>query len=112
MTTYSNVVVSGVPMRAKLGGPESGGESKSAIGDIKHAHFLWLTKEQKRALPKGVGIGSRVTVRFPSIGKSVKGELVRQSSGTAMVNFDEQLDLTSRQARIVKAAKNTSAVRK
>lgn len=111
MTSYSNIEVSGVQMRAKLGGPEKGGES-GPIGDIQRAHFVWLTKEQRKALPRNVGIGSKVTVRFPSIGKSVKGELKRYAGGSGLVDLDEQLDLTRRQAKVVLAKQQSSAVRK
>jgi len=112
MTTYTNIVVSGVPMRAKVGGPERGGESVSPVGDVKHGQFAWLTRKQKRALPKGVGYGSHVTVRWPSIGKEVGAELKRWSNGAALLDFDEGLDLTADQAREILASKQMTGIRR
>lgn len=110
MTTYSNIVVSGVPLRAKLGGPEKGGES-GPLGDIMRAQVAWLTGRQYHALPSNIRFGSTVTVRFPSINKDVLADVVNWSGDSVMLDFHRQLDLTENQARAVWAADQSPAVR-
>lgn len=97
-------------MRIKVGGPERGRES-GPVGDIQHAHFAWLTRRQRRALPSNVDVGSRVTVRFPSIRKRVRGRLRNWSGGSALIDFNRQLDLTRSQARRIRAASQSPSVR-
>ena len=94
MTSWAKIKVNGKSVIAKLGGYTGKTEKASPTWDIMTANRAWITEKDAKRLKLKPGKVVVVTVAR----KRVKGKVYRWSRGSMQIIFNQQLNLTRKQA--------------